>query len=325
VGVAGCLGQPTDSQSLHYRLSTVRTARSLAELTNKLVLDPSEIRGSFAVDVSDAYKQSVVDTLLDEGTAESVGWSPAYNTQFGTTTRPGPRFFEDDGTYYAAIKTDQTEFTEDRWVFYLDLVDEEPNSSDTVVTEHPTSLSETDQLIVEKALQRVRGHGDAFDVGDYPLQSRGPIFHHGLDPEASDLVPSPPFDYLQLGDRYPQYLVPRAERGPVDLTRYTLGIEEVASSRAELEEHIDATVVEADFDSSDETAVLDIIRTATDLTNSRIYEERGEMSDGLTQIVERLGMSPYIPEDIERTARLHGSVFSFEGEWYDASFTIRRR
>lgn len=145
-----------------------------------------------------------------------------------------------------------------------------------------------------------------------------------MDPEASELVPSPPFDYLKLGDEYPEYLVPRAEKGPVDLTRYTFAIEEVASSREELERHVESNVVDAEFDTNDDAAVVDIVRAATDRPDGRIYTEHEEMSDELKQVVDRLGMTPYIPEDVTDRTTLNGALFSFEGEWYRASFEIRR-
>lgn len=321
VGTAGCID---DFGGLRYRLSTTPTAESLTDLTDGFVLvDPTAIRAQAAIDYSDAYKQSVVDTLFETGTAESVQWQLAYNRSFGTTTRPRPVFVERDGTYYSITETAQTEFTEERWVFYLDLVDKEPHSSDTVVSEPPSSLSETDQLVVKRAIETVRGHS-VFDVDDRALQGRGPNFHHEMDPEASELVPSPPFDYLKLGDEYPEYLVPRAEKGPVDLTRYTFTIEEVASSREELERHVESNVVDAEFDTGDDAAVVDIVRAATDRPDGRLYTEHEEMSDELKQVVDRLGMSPYIPEDVTDRTTLNGALFSFEGEWYRASFEIRQ-
>ncbi|EJN61452.1 hypothetical protein [Halogranum rubrum] len=322
VGLAGCID---DYDGLQYRLFTTPTAESLTDLTDGFVLaDPTAIHAQEAIDYSDVYKQSVVDALLSKGTAESVQWQLAYDRSFGTTTRPRPVFVERDGTYYSITETAQTEFTEDRWVFYLDLVDKEPTSSDTVVTGPPSSLSETDQLVVKHALRSVQGHGGAYDVDNRPLQGRGPDFHHEMDPEASELVPSPPFDYLKLGDEYPQYLVPRAEKGPVELTRYTFTIEEVASSREELERHVESNVVDAEFDTGDDAAVVDVVRAATDRPDGRIYTEHEEMSDELKQVVDRLGMSPYIPEDVTDRTTLNGALFSFEGEWYRASFKIRR-
>ncbi|MCT9095343.1 hypothetical protein [Haloarchaeobius sp. HME9146] len=319
VGAAGCLGGFGGTK---YTFTVSHAADSLAALTEGFVeTDPTEIHAQQAIDYSAEYKRSVVETLLDQGTAEAVQWQLAYDREFGTTTRPEPRFIVNDGTYHSVEETDRTEFTEDRWVFYLDLVDEKPGSGDTVVTEAPPSLSETDQLLVRRAREAVTGHGSFYDVDDEPLQGRGPAFHHEMDPGASDLVPSAPFDYFRRGD---QYLVPRAERGPVDLTRYTFGIEEVASSRAELEAHVESTVVDAVFDRPGlDTGAVDILRDVTGNGIGGVHSESGQLSDGLAQLADRLGMTPYIPENPGQYTSLTGARFSFDDRWWRGSLSIR--
>ncbi|WP_435362734.1 hypothetical protein [Haloarchaeobius sp. DYHT-AS-18] len=320
VGSAGCLSSFGNAK---YTFYTFPEADSLAELTEGFIeTDPTSIGANQSIDYSAEYKRSVVETLFEQGTAESVQWQLAYDRTFGTTSRPKPRFIERDGTYYWVTETDQTEFTETRWVFYLDLVDETPDSGDTVVTEPPSSLSETDQLLVRRALEAARDtHGGYQDVDDKQLQARGPDFHHEMDPEASDLVPSAPFDYVRQGD---QYLVPRAEQGPVDLTRYTFSAEEVASSKAELQQYVEENLVDAVFDPAElGPDALEILRTATDLRQGRIYTEKGELSDGLRVLTERLGMAPHIPAEVSQFTALNGTILSFEGRWYRGSLSIR--
>ncbi|WP_435316913.1 hypothetical protein [Haloarchaeobius sp. TZWSO28] len=319
VGAAGCLG---GFGGTSYTFTVSHAADSLATLTEGFIqTDPTDIHAQQAIDYSPEYKRSVVETLLDQGTAEAVQWQLAYDREFGTTTRPEPKFIVDDGTYYSVQETDRAEFTEDRWVFYFDLVDAEPDSGDTVVTEAPTSLSETDRLLVRRAREAVTGHGSFYDVDDDPLQGRGPHFHHEMDPEASNLVPSAPFDYFRRGD---QYLVPRAERGPVDLTRYTFGIEAVAGSRAELEAHVESTVVDAVFDPADlDPGAVDILRDVTGNGIGGVHSESGQLSDGLDQLADRLGMTPYIPENPGQYTSLTGSLFSFEDRWWRGSLSLR--
>lgn len=107
VGLAGCID---DYDGLRYRLYTAPVAGSVAELTNQLVVeDPTTIAAQEAIDYSDAYKQSVVDTLFEEGAVDTVQWQLAHDHSFGTTTRPAPQFVERDGTYYSVTETDQTE------------------------------------------------------------------------------------------------------------------------------------------------------------------------------------------------------------------------
>ncbi|SEK33907.1 hypothetical protein [Haloferax larsenii] len=318
-GVSGCLGSVGRTTFL---FSTFPVGESLTELTDSFIeADPTQIEAQFAIDYPDAYKRELVDTLIEEGTVDVVGWQLAYDRSFGTTTRPEPQFIERDGTYYSVTETGRTERTVSRWVFYLDLVDETPTSSDTVVTEPPSSLSETDQLLVERALEPVWGHGGAVDVDDRPLGGRGPTFHHKLDPDASELVPSAPFDYLNRDDAY---FVPRTERGPVKQTRYTFEVEPVASSQSELESYVDSAVVDATFGADNSTdGVISILETATDLGSGRRYKERGSMSDDLTTIADRLGMTDNIPTEQSGYVSLNGAVISFSGTWYRASLSRR--
>ncbi|ELZ87727.1 hypothetical protein C453_05219 [Haloferax elongans ATCC BAA-1513] len=318
-GIAGCLGSVRRTKFL---FSTFPVGESLAELTNSFIeADPTQITSHFSIDYPASYKRKIVATLIEEKTVDVVEWQLAYDRSFGTTTHPEPQFIERDGTYYSVTETGRTESTETRWVFYLDLVDETPTSSDTVVTEPPSSLSETDQLLVERALEPVWGHTGAVDVDERPLGGRGPTFHHQMDPDASELVPSAPFDYLNQGDAY---FVPRAERGPVQLTRYTFEVEPVASSQAELESYVDSTVVDATFDADNSTdGVISILETATDIGSGRLYKERGSMSDELTTITDRLGMTDNIPTEQSGYVSLNGAVMSFSGTWYRASLSRR--
>ena len=321
VSTAGCLGSVGSTKYVFY---TLPVGESIAELTDVFVRpDPTEIEAQFAVDYSAAYKRSVVETLFERGTVEVVGWQLAYDRSFGTTTRPKPQFLERDGTYYSVTEMDQTEITETRWVFYLDLVDETPDSSDTVITELPSSLSRTDQLIIRRALEPVWGHGGPVDVDDRPLSGRGPTYHQGMDPDTSALVPSAPFDYLKRGDAY---FAPRAERGPVGLTRYTFAIEPVASSRVELKSYVKSTVVDATFDAASLDAdAVEILRTATDIATGRLYTETGTMSEELTTITDRLGMTEHVPDKLPSYISLNGAVMSFDDSWYQASLSIRQQ
>lgn len=316
-GCLGSVGQTT------YTFNTFPAGESLGELTDLFVQsDPTSISSQFAVDYGASYKQAVVDRLLSRGSAEAVNWQLAYDRSFGTTTRPEPRFLRDsEGTYYAVTETNRTTITPTRWVFYLDVVDETPGESDTVVTEPPSSLSEMDRLVVRRALETVDGPDGPADVGDRPLGGRGPTFHRGMDPDASALVPDPPFDYVKLGDTY---LAARAERGPVELTRYTFGAEPVASARAELETHVESEVVDAVFDAEAlDSATVEVLRTATDIASGRLYKETGEPSSELTTITDRLGMTEHVPADRGSYVSLNGAVMGFDGAWYRAALSIR--
>ncbi|NEU56186.1 hypothetical protein [Halorussus sp. MSC15.2] len=318
-GLAGCLG----GGGVEYTLSTNPAGESLRELARQyLQTDPTAERAKFAVDYPDEYKHSVVRTLLEEGSVEVLQWQLAYDRQFGTTTRPRPYFLRDDGTYYSVVADGQSKLTATRWVFYLDPVESEPSDSATVVTEPPSSLSETDTTVVRRALEIVTSDSGPRDRSDYPLGKRGPIFHDQMDPSASDLVPSPPFDYVE---RDGDYYAAVAQKGAVELTRYSFTAREVATSMAELERFVERETVDARFDGTDlPSGVTEILRTATDVGNGRLYRETGPMSDGLRTILERLGMLDHMPENVEsESVRFAGATFRYDGTWYHGSFWTR--
>jgi hypothetical protein len=321
---AGCVGSLGRTE---YAFDTFPAGESLADLTDGFLLaDPTAVTAQFAVDYPAAYKRSVVETLLARGTVDVVNWQLGYDRSFGTTTRPEPRFLASDGTYHAVRETGRTTVTDPRWVFFLQLVDGTPDdeADATVVTDPPADLSATDRLVVRRAVEAVGGPGltrGPVDVSDRPLGGRGPTFHHAMDPEASALVPDPPFDYLRLGDRY---FAARAERGPVERTRYTFGVERVADARPALESHVATDVVDADFDAGDlAPAARDVLSTATDVAEGRIYTESAPMSPGLTTVTDRAGMTEYVPDDPGSYAALNGAVVRFAGVWYRASLSVR--
>lgn len=319
VGFAGCATRGTS-----YNFSTLPIADSLDELTRNYVIEePVEKRPQFAIDYPRSYKRSIVDTLLNEGSVDVINWQISYDRTFGTTSRPRPCFIRAGDSYYSITETDRREITESRWVFYLDLVDEEPNDSDRVITEPPSSLSDVDRKIVRRAVQTVASNANPVDRGAYPLGDRGTIFHSQMDHTESDLVPSPPFDYFEHdGD----YFAARSERGNVTLTEYTFTAEEVATSMRELQRVVKQEHVNAVFATSDLTSnVQEILRTATDVSNGRLYTEKGRMSDGLKEVTKRLGMYEYLPKEprSDEQMQFRGATFRYEDKWYNGSLWTR--
>lgn len=320
LSLAGCVGGSTSGVggSTEYTLDSTAVASTTDELLDSLLLTtPTAIHAQAAVDYSDVYKRSVVDDVIADGTASSTDWPLTYDYPFGTTTRPSPTFLQRDGTYYSLTEAGRSERETEQWVFYLDLVDEEPGPEDRVVTDPPSTLSETDRTVFRRAVRAVSGHGDVYDIDDRPLEARGPNYHHEMDPDASDLVPRPPFDYVE---RSGQYLVPRAERGTVTVTDYRFKSEAVAESRAELRNHVEAEVVDAEFDrDSLDEATVSIL---DDVAGRTPYSEWTPVSDAFGTILDELGMAPHIPEDPDGYTALHGSYFSFNGTWYRGSLSL---
>lgn len=320
LGLAGCLDDGTSGVggTTEYTLDTTAVGSSTEDLLDSFLLsNPSAIQAQAAIDYSDAYKQSVVDDVIEDGTREATNWQLTYNRSFGTTTRPEPTFLQRDGTYYSLTEVDRSDRETEQWVFYLDLVDEEPGPDDRVVTDPPSTLSESDRTVFRRAVEAVSGHGGVYDVDDRPLEARGVGYHHEMDPTASELVPEPPFDYVE---RSSQYLVPRAERGPVTVTDYRFRSEAVAESRADLRTHVESAVVDAVFDRDAlAEAVVSILDGATGRTP---YSEQTPISDAFETILGDLGMSPHIPEEPEEYTSLNGTYFSFDGTWYRGSLSL---
>ncbi|WP_128475722.1 hypothetical protein [Halorussus pelagicus] len=316
--LAGCSGGggPT------YRFRTFPVGDSLdAVADNYLLDDPTDATAQYAVDYPDEYKRSVVETLFESGSVTVEGLQFTDRAEFGTTTRVFPRFASHEGTTYQIVPTGQSETTATRWVFYLDLTEGEPESSATVVSEPPSSLSETDRRIVESAMERTyASRSNPLDADDYEFPYRGVQFHERLDASASDLVPDPPFDYVE---RDGNYFAANAERGTLTVTNYSFEVRSVGTSREELTSYLDAEFVDARFDrenlSSETVGVLD---AATAVDNGRLYTDEGSMSEGLTAVTDRLGMGEHMPDD-PSSASFDQSLCRYDGQWYEARLTVR--
>lgn len=318
-GLAGCSGGgggPT------YELQTFPVGGSLDAVADRyLVDDLTDATARYAVDYSRAHKQSVVETLFESGRVTTDGLQFTGRAEFGTTTRPFPRFTTRKGTIHQIIPTGRSETTAMRWVFYLDLTDGEPEPSATVVSEPPSSLSETDRTIVRQAMERTAAsRSPPLDADDYEFPHRGVQFHDGLNPSASALVPDPPFDYVE---RDGNYFAATAERGTVTVTRYSFEARRIGTSTEALVSHLDERVVDARFDRGQlSSSALDVLDTATAVDSGRLYSEQAPMSDGLTAVTDRLGMGPHMPDD-PSSASFEQSLCRYDGRWYEARLTVR--
>ncbi|RLM62376.1 hypothetical protein DVK07_19295, partial [Halorubrum sp. Atlit-26R] len=157
-----------------------------------------------------------------------LNYQLAYEYEFGSEPRERPQFATDGDRYYRIhVETIRT-VKRDWWEFYLDLQDaEQPDSTDPV-TVPVTTLSDRDQQILQQAMEAAAADRDpAIDVGDQKPGSRGVTYHHHLDTEASDLVPSPPFEYLQHNDHLFQA---RAEQNAIPVSERTFTAEQIGRS-----------------------------------------------------------------------------------------------
>ena len=260
--VAGCLS----SGNSRFRLSAYSVEEPFKTL---LRTDPTGHRAQFAIDYPDEYKRTVYDELLASGSVTVLSYQLAYEYEFGSEQRERPQFGTDGDRYYR-IHVDTVRTVErDWWEFYLDLQNAEQSDGTDPVTAPITSLSDRDQQILQQAMEAAAADRDpAIDVGDQKPGSRGVTYHHHLDSEASDLVPSPPFEYLQHNDHLFQA---RAKQETIPVTERTFTAEQIGESRSEYEQHVRDAVLEVDF-------LLRRSRAGTTLTTAATHRATGNVA-----------------------------------------------
>ncbi|WP_178917863.1 hypothetical protein [Natronomonas gomsonensis] len=286
--------------------------------------DPTAQRAQFAIDYPDEYKQTVYDNLLASGSVTVLNYELAYKYQFGSEQRERPQFATDGDRYYRIhVETVQT-VERNWWEFYLDLQD--PDQSDGVesTTVPVTSLSDLDQQILQRAMEAAAADRDpAIDVGDRNPGSRGVLYHHHLDADESDFVPSPPFEYLQHNDHLFQA---RAEQNAVPVTERTFTAEPIGDSQSEYEQHVDDTVLEVDFSTvSLSSEATEVLETATDgRPVSGFYEESPPMSDGLEAVLTQLNAASHIGahSDYAEYTTFPNMYAIYDGNWFEFDLTV---
>jgi hypothetical protein len=313
-GIAGCI-----TGSNHgFRFSAYDAAEPLHR--RFLTTDPTTQRAQFDVDYPADYKRAIYAELIETGSVAVVNYELAYRYEFGTEQRERPQFVVRDGNYYRVHVDEVREVDRDWWEFYLDLIDEEPPAGADRVTTPVDSLSERDRRIAQRAMEAAAADRDpAIDVGEREFGSRGVLYHDHLDHEESDLVPSPPFEYLRHGDHW---FRARAERGTATLTERTFTAERVADSRTAYERHLLESVLDVDFSTASlSDAATDVLDTATD---GPFYGEEPPMSEGLASVLELLGEADQIGPHAE-----YGEYTTFpnmygvyEGTWYEFDLAV---
>ena len=321
IGLAGCNGPGLDSK---FRVSSHRVSPPAGSLGDAyLVSDLVDVDAEFSIGYSERYKQSLADELFETGSVTTINWPLAARREFGPTTRVDPTFVVHDRDYYR-IRLEETESVDrEWWEFYVEWVDADPGEDDVVITDPSAEFFPPDSEIVETALDRVYADRDPpLRHDDAPFGSRGVLFHHRLHPDKSELVPSPPFDYVE---RRNNYFRPVAQRGTVSVTRSTFSLERVASSTGAFEEYAREALPDARFDdvalSSDAVDVLD---EATSSSDGRSYEEEPPLSDALETVLDHLGIARHVePHDAyDELTTFHDAIAEYEAAWYEFDLAI---
>lgn len=222
-----------------------------------------------------------------------------------------------DGTYHRTTVAPGDTVRRERWVLWFDLLPdgESPPDDATVVTADEATtglddLPEADRRAVRQAAGSVEAEFGPRDVADDPLGRRGHVFVRRTA-EESDVLPDPPFDYLELetsdGPRHARAV---AERGPVDLRQWRYTAERVAADRDGYERHVEREHLRVDFDETD------LSREAREVVDAIcggvVLDERPPLPDGYRAVLEYLGLADVsLPEG--ETYVQEEALFRYDG------------
>ena len=248
--------------------------------------DPTEIDATTRVDFATEAKEAWLSELFDAGSVTVRQWPLVGRDQWGTETRPRPTFLRRDGTFYEVRVAEERVLDRERWHFAVDRVDETP-PDDAAVARPPFDLSDQDERVLDAALDAVYAGNDGF-LGDPEFDELQTVeFHHGLDAEASELVPSPPFEFVEYSDEYFRVVT---ERRTVEVPEWTCALTDIAASPGGFNEYARAAIVERDLDS---VGLSEGARGVLDdalAEDPRRYEEGAPPSEKLDEALDALGI-----------------------------------
>jgi len=307
---AGCLSGGRESG---YRLVPHEMDGTLADEFR--LVQPTSVEAETRIDYDTETKRDWLATLFDTGDVTAVQWPLVHPDDWGTGTRPRPTFLQRDGGYHEVTTEATRDVERERWLFAVQRTDETPPDGATVASE-PFDLSWRDRDTLEAALDAVYAGNDGF-LGQPEVDGLRPVqYHRDMDPEASELVPEPPFDYVDhAGDTYRV----EVEQRTVTVPERTFAVEQVASSRDAFESYVEETVPDARFDRDAlSEAVRDVLDAAVDSEPGSRYHEEPPLSDGLATVLDRLGIGDDLEshDSYDDPVAFRNAVASYDGDWY---------
>lgn len=306
IGIAGCFSTSNGLGSdAKFRLKSF----SLPNITEEFIADPLTIDSKYEIDYSNEYKRSRVTRLFETGTVSTRAWELSYLKDWGPTVRDKRRVMIDDGTYYRIQIDDLREVDRKRWSFYFDWDVEEPSDNETVVSPPLESFSEQDREIVTAAKEAIPIPDQRGAFNDHSV-----IFHDNIDADASDLVPSPPFEYY-YDDEYLQAFV---ERKSIRKTEMTYSATPVAETESEYRKYAHETFPDVRFSNvSLSSDAGDILDEATASTSGFSYEERPPLSDELKEVLEHLTIAQHLKphDEYENFTEFSNALAKYDGQW----------
>lgn len=309
---AGCLSMGTDSgyTLVGEQIDTSSIGRPYFRS------DPVAIEATTRVDLDTETKAQSLATLLDTGRVTVRQWPLVGRDDWGKETRPRPTFFEREGTYYEVQVADERYVDQERWHFAFERTDGNPPDDATVVSDPVGGLSDQDTQIVQAALDAVYAGHDGF-LGEPEFDGLQTVeFHRDLSVAESDLVPSPPFDFVESEDETFRAVT---EQRTVAVPEWTYEIEAVADSREAFDAYGGEAIQETELVTSDLTEpALDVLDTAVSETDNDRYEEEPPLSDGLSAVLDALGIAGALQsiDSYDERVAFRNVVAAYEGTTY---------
>lgn len=319
---AGCSGPGSlDQLSLVAGELTVSSVEGL-DHHEYLWEDPVDIPATTRVDLTDDTKARYVAELFDTGTVTVQQWPLVWRSPWGTTTVPRPTFLERDGTYYQIEITDERRLERERWHFAVERVEETP-PNDATVAETPIEGTTQDRRVVEAALAAVYAGSDDF-LGDPEFEDLRPVeYHQGLDAEVSELLPTPPFDYIKHRHSN-EYYRPVTEQRVVTVPEWTYAVSEIGPTTGELTARASDEIVTHDLSSGLSASAEGVVEDAISEEDPRRYGESAPPSDPLTEVLTDLGITGDLRPVAEYSQRVDFKdvVATYDGDTYSLDLIV---
>ena len=282
--------------------------------------DPTAIEATTRVDFTAETKQQYTSELFDTGSVTVQQWPLVGRDRWGKDTRPRPTFLRRDGVFYRVQIREERQLERDRWHFAVTRTEETP-PDDATVERQPFDRSTQDERVLEAALDAVYAGNDGF-LGDPQFEDLQTVeYHRHLDADASELVPSPPFEYVEYGN---EYYRPVTEQRTVAVPEWTYTVDEITNDREAFEEHARTAILERDLSSiSLSEAARGVIDDAIS-EEPRRYEEGAPPSDGLTEVLAALGIAEDLQpiESYDDRVDFRGVVADYQGTVYRFSLIV---
>jgi hypothetical protein len=267
--------------------------------------------------------RSLVDSLEPGGSITTHDLTLAGNYVAPDRSRRAiPAFVERDGTYYNLELTDERSVTNDRWVFWFDELGDDATADGKTVESVPDDLSETDTEIFEEAKMAVTGEFGPRDRDDEPPGRRGFVYRL-VSPEASALVPDPPFDYYRHTVGEETLFAARAKEYEIEETEYEYTLRQIADSREELNQYVQSEIITGSL------GVDGLSKQSRTIVRESIEEElphreSGSPSKAFSAVLARLGLDGVSPPDESGESVDRMTYFTYDGGYYRGSLTVRR-